>query len=249
MRKLLIKDMDVFIELDGIITGIIGPTNSGKTVILKKLCNKINNTDILIDDVPIEEYDISFLRNNIVVCLDDSDFKEEYVAEELFHNLHLLGYRLDEITNKIDEITKYFKIEKLIHERIDSLYLEDKILVKILSYLVIDPKIIGIDDLFSYLDKTRLKLLFKYIKEHNISMIYVTTNPEHILLADDIVLMNNYKAIMCGDKRNILNGNSILPYMGLGLPFTVELSHNLELYGLVDKTYEDIEKLVNTIWK
>ena len=83
MRKLLIKDMDVFIELDGIITGIIGPTNSGKTVVLKKLCNKIDNTDILIDDVPIDEYDISFLRNNIVVCLDDGDFKEEYVAEEV----------------------------------------------------------------------------------------------------------------------------------------------------------------------
>ena len=99
MRKLTIKDMDVFIELDGIITSIIGPTNSGKTVILKKLCHKIDNRDIKIDDVCIDEYDISFLKNNIVVCLYDNHFYEEYVAEELFHNLNLLGYRIDEITN------------------------------------------------------------------------------------------------------------------------------------------------------
>ena len=64
MRKLTIKDNDVFIELDGIITAIVGPTNSGKTVILKKLCNRIENKDVKIDDVPIDEYDINFLRNN-----------------------------------------------------------------------------------------------------------------------------------------------------------------------------------------
>ena len=249
MRKLTIKDNDVFIELDGIITAVIGPTNSGKTVILKKLCNKIDNTDIKIDDVSIEEYDINFLRNNIVVCLDDNEFKEEYVAEELFSNLHTLGFRVDEISNKIEELSKIFKIEKLLSERIDSLYLEDKILVKILSYLIIDPKIIAIDDLFSYLDPKKLEILFNYVRDHNMSMIYVTTNPEHLLLADDIVLMNNYKAIICSDRRQFFSGNSVLPYMGLGLPFIIEMSHNLELYGLVDKTYESIEKVVDHIWK
>ena len=249
MRKLTIKDNDVFIELDGIITAVIGPTNSGKTVILKKLCNKIDNSDIKIDDVSIEEYDINFLRNNIVVCLDDNEFKEEYVAEELFSNLHTLGFRVDEISNKIEELSKTFKIEKLLSERIDSLYLEDKILVKILSYLIIDPKIIAIDDLFSYLDPKKLEILFNYVRDHNMSMIYVTTNPEHLLLADDIVLMNNYKAIICSDRRQFFSGNSVLPYMGLGLPFIIEMSHNLELYGLVDKTYESIEKVVDHIWK
>ena len=249
MRKLTIKDNDVFIELDGIITAVIGPTNSGKTVILKKLCNKIDNADIKIDDVSIEEYDINFLRNNIVVCLDDNEFKEEYVAEELFHNLHTLGFRVDEISNKIEELSKIFKIEKILSERIDSLYLEDKILVKILSYLIIDPKIIAIDDLFSYLDPKKLDILFDYVRDHNMSMIYVTTNPEHLLLADDIVLMNNYKAIICSDRRQFFSGNSVLPYMGLGLPFIIEMSHNLELYGLVDKTYESIEKVVDHIWK
>ena len=249
MRKLTIKDNDVFIELDGIITAVVGPTNSGKTVILKKLCNKIDNRDIKIDDVSIEEYDIDFLRNNIVVCLDDNYYKEEYVAEELFYNLHSLGFRVDEISARIEEISKRFKIEKLLSERIDSLYLEDKILVKILSFLIIDPKIIAIDDLFSYLDHKKLEMLFEYIRDKNISMIYVTTNPEHLLLADDIVLMNNYKAIICSDRRQFFSGNSVLPYMGLGLPFIIELSHNLELYGLVDKTYEDIERLVDDIWK
>ncbi|MBQ7240595.1 MAG: ATP-binding cassette domain-containing protein [Bacilli bacterium] len=249
MRKLTIKDNDVFIELDGIITAIVGPTNSGKTVILKKLCNRIENKDVKIDDVPIDEYDINFLRNNIVVCLDDNEYKQEYVAEELFHNLNLLGYRIDEITSKIEEITKIFKIEKLMSERIDSLYLEDKILVKILSFLIVDPKIIAIDDLFSYLDPKKLEILFDYIRKKNISMIYVTTNPEHLLLADDIVLMNNYKAIICSDRRQFFSGNSVLPYMGLGLPFIIEMSHNLELYGLVDKTYESIEKVVDHIWK
>ena len=41
MEKLEVKSMDINIELNGLITNVIGPTNSGKTVFLKKLINVI----------------------------------------------------------------------------------------------------------------------------------------------------------------------------------------------------------------
>ena len=221
MDKLVVKKMDVDIELNGLITAVIGPTNSGKTTLLKKLCNKIDNSDIYIDDINIKEYDITFLRNNLVCVLDDDIHYTDTVTDELFFHLNELGYNLSEINKKIKDILKYFKLEKIEHEYLDSLYMEDRMMVKILSYL----------------------------KENNISLICVTTNPEFLLKSDNVVVMNNMKSIMNSNVQSVLNGNSILPYIGLKLPFIVDLSQNLILYDLVDKVMTDEGKLVSKLWK
>ena len=249
MNSIVVKDMDINIQLGGRITAIVGPTNSGKTTFLKKLCNKVDNSQLMIDEVSIKEYDITFLRNNIVVVFDDNHFNCEYVAEELYYNIHKLGYRIDEITDKIENLANRFKFTDILDRRIDELTLNEKILIKILSYLIINPKILAIDNLFVYLDNSLQKELLKYVAELGISLVIVTSDPEFLLICDDIVVMNNYKAIICAPNTTVLTGNSILPYLGLKLPFIVELSQNLILYQLVDKVYLDKRKLVDKLWK
>ena len=249
MNLLEVKNMDVSIELGGVITSVIGTTNSGKTTLLKKLCNKIPNNDIYIDDIPISEYDLTFLKNNIVVVLDDNHFNCDYVAEELFFYLNKLGYRIDEITKMIDKIAYYFKIEKLLDQRIELLSVQEKVLIRILSYLIIKPKVLAIDNLVEYLSVNDLNTLIKYIRENNISLINVITNSEYLFLSNNVVIMNNYKAVLCGSVASVIEGNSILPYMGIKLPFVVDLSNNLKLYGLIDKIYLENRKLVDKLWK
>ena len=249
MNTMIVKDMGININLCGCVTGIIGPTNSGKTTLAKKICNKLDNKDIFIDDVCIKEYDISFLKNNIVVCLDDNSFNCDYVAEELYFNIDKLGYRVDEISKFIESIAKYFKVTNILDHRIDMLYMEDKMLIKILSYLIINPKVFVLDNLIGYLSKNNQKLLYKYMKDNNIAFINIISDANQLLNCDDVVIMNNYKAVMCGPVKSVLDGNSILPYMGIKLPFAVDLSNNLILYNVVDKVFIDSGKLVKKIWK
>lgn len=249
MNMMIIKDMDINIELGGLITGIIGPSNSGKTTIAKKLCNKISNRDVYIDDICIKDYNINFLKNNLVVVLDDNYFNCNRVSEELYFYLDKLGYKADEASNRINDITKYFKVSKYMDSRIDMMYLEDKILIKILSYLVIKPKIFVLDNLISYLSKQSKTLLYKYMKDNNISFINIITDAEELLNCDNVVVMNNFKAVLSNSVHSVLDGNSILPYMGIKLPFLIDLSHNLMLYNLVNKIYKDNGKLVNKLWK
>lgn len=249
MNILEVRDMNISIELNGIITSVIGPESSGKTVFLKKLCNMISNRDVYIDDVSIKEYDITFLRNNIMVVFNDNIFQCEYVAEELYYYLGKLGYRIDEITKKIDNISKFFKIESKLDSRIDTLTTDYRILTKILSYLIIKPKIIAIDNLFGYLTRDMVNSIIKFVKQNNITLINVTTYSDDLLLGDNAVVMHGGKAIICSSVKSVLEGNSILPYIGFKLPFLVDLSYNLMLYGLVDKVYYDKRKLVDKIWK
>lgn len=249
MEKLSIKSMSIDIDLTLPVTCVLGPTNSGKTYFLKKLINVIPNHDVYLDDILISEYDITYLKNNIVVVLDDDTFKCEYVAEELHYYLSKLGYRIDEITNKINELAKFFKISSLLSERIDLLTIEKRILIKILALLIIKPQIFGIDNLLGYLNETDKKNLLTFCVSNKITLINCTNNGENLLISDKVLLLNDMKTIFYGDKKELLNGNTILPYIGINLPFTAEMSQNLVLYGIINKVYLDEKKLVDKIWK
>lgn len=249
MEKLSIKSMSIDIDLTLPVTCVLGPTNSGKTYFLKKLINVIPNHDVYLDDILISEYDITYLKNNIVVVLDDDTFKCEYVAEELHYYLSKLGYKIDEITNKINELAKFFKISSLLSERIDLLTIEKRILIKILALLIIKPQIFGIDNLLGYLNETDKKNLLTFCVSNKITLINCTNNGEDLLISDKVLLLNDMKTIFYGDKKELLNGNTILPYIGINLPFTAEMSQNLVLYGIINKVYLDEKKLVDKIWK
>lgn len=249
MEKLSVKSMSIDIDLTLPVTCVLGPTNSGKTYFLKKLINVIPNHDVYLDDILISEYDITYLKNNIVVVLDDDTFKCEYVAEELHYYLSKLGYRIDEITNKINELAKFFKISSLLSERIDLLTIEKRILIKILALLIIKPQIFGIDNLLGYLNETDKKNLLTFCVSNKITLINCTNNGEDLLISDKVLLLNDMKTIFYGDKKELLNGNTILPYIGINLPFTAEMSQNLVLYGIINKVYLDEKKLVDKIWK
>ncbi len=249
MEKLSVKSMSIDLDLTLPVISVLGPTNSGKTYFLKKLINVIPNHDVYLDDILISEYDITYLKNNIAVVLDDDVFKCEYVAEEFHYYLSKLGYRIDEITNKINEIAKFFKISKLLSERIDALTIEKRILIKILALLIIKPQIFGIDNLLSYLNETDKKNLLNFCVSNRITLINCTNNGEDLLISDKVLLLNDMKTVFYGDKKELLNGNTILPYIGINLPFTAEMSQNLVLYGIINKVYLDEKKLVDKIWK
>lgn len=77
----------------------------------------------------------------------------------------------------------------------------------------------------------------------------MTNNSEELLFSQGVVVLNNLKAVISTDVKSVLKGNSILPYMGIKLPFIVDLSQNLILYNVVDKVYFDNRKLVDKLWK
>lgn len=249
MKTLEVKDMNIRVKLDGIRTSVIGDSSSGKTLFLKKLINKIVDEEIYLDGIKISEYDISFLRKNIFVVFDDDTFKCEYVVEELFYYLNILGYSLEEITKKIKDIIKFFDLTDFENKRIDTLNVEKRTLIKIMSMLICKPSILGIDNLFPYLSEHYRELIIKYIKKNKISLINVIADGEYLKYSDEVIVLSDSSCILSGKVKEMLSGNSIFPYIGIKLPFAVELSNNLILYGLVDKVYYENSKLVNKLWK
>lgn len=248
MEKIYFKDYDLEIKLTPFIN-IIGKTSSGKTTLLRTLINQTHSSSILIDNVPVNTLEIEYLRKNIAAVLNNFDFKTNYVKEELLYYQKILNIS-DEIAYKtIDKFTKFFEIEELIESKIEYLTTYEKAYIKILSLLIINPSILGIDDMLTYLTTNQKLKIIKYAKNNKISILNVTTNPEELLYGTDIIILDNNHLVAYEPSDIILSDDKYLSKIGMHLPFIVEMSTNLNYYDLLKKKYFDMKALVGELWK
>lgn len=248
MNTLTFKDYNLKLELVPF-TNIIGGIASGKTYLLKTLINQSDSSSVFIDDKNINEYDINFLRKNITAVLNNFIFNTSKVKSELEYYQKCLNYDSKTIESNIKKFVTFFKLNNIIDKEIGQTTRSEKAFIKILSLLIINPRIIGIDDMLTYLDnKDKLKIV-KYSKENKISILNVTSNSEELLLGTKIVVLDNFHAVMYEDTLEVLSNDKVLSKIGMNMPFIAELSNNLNYYDLLKEKYFDINSLVGELWK
>ncbi len=247
MKTMYFKDLDININ-SGELVSIIGPNGSGKSRILKKICGKVLNNDIFIDDKNINDYSLSYKRNNIVTILDDNRYSTPYVKSELEYYLKLLNYTEEDIKKRTKEFIDYFKLENIYYKKFEDTNIEDKIYIKILSFLIIIPTIICIDDLLTYLNKDKKIKILNYIKEKNITLISITSDIEEILLFDKVLIMNKGKKDKYDDLNNILLDELNFKNNDLDMPFIYELNNLLKSYDLIDENHIVYKELIDILW-
>lgn len=86
------------------------------------------------------------------------------------------------------------------------------------------------------------------LNRQNIKYINITSNIEHALFSDYIIVFEKEDKILEGAKESVLEEEKVLTKLGFGLPFVVDLSLKLQFYDLFDKTYYDMNSLVGELW-
>lgn len=248
MKKIYFKDYDLEIKLTPFVN-IIGTMSSGKTLILKTLINQTHSSNIMIDDTPVSNLDIEFLRKNIAAVLNNFDFKTNYVKEELLYYQNILNITPEVAYKNIERFSKFFDIEELLESKIEYLTIYEKAFIKILSLLIINPSILGIDDMLTYLTTSQKLKIIKYAKNNKICILNVTTNPEELLYGTDIIILDNNHVVAYEPSDIILSDDKYLSKIGMHLPFIVEMSTNLNYYDLLKEKYFDMKALVGELWK
>ena len=229
---------------------IIGPSGSGKTTLLKIINGELSyEGSIIVSDIVVNSDNIDKLRNKIAVVYDINGFVNELVKDELRFSLENLNIDPKEIKNRINEIDDFFAIKKIFNKPIEVLSTNDRALVKILSYAIYYPEYLALDDILLYLNERTKILLLNYLNYKNIRLINVTSNIEDTSYTDyTLVLYNGINAID-GKTFDVLKEEKILKRLGLNLPFYLDLSIQLKLYGLINRTYLNKEDLVKRLWK
>ena len=229
---------------------IIGPSGSGKTTLLRILNGELAyEGKVVISNVGVSNDNFEELRGKIAVVYNNNEYFNELVKDELRFSLENLNISPKEIKERIGELDEFFGIKKIFNKPIEILSINDKILVKILSYAIYYPEYLAIDDLLIYLNERTKILLLNYLNYKNIKLIMVTSNVEDTLFTDyTLVLYNKINAID-GKTLEVLKEEKILKRLGLNIPFYLDLSIQLKLYGLINKTYLNKEDLVKHLWK
>ncbi len=232
-------------------TTIIGNNNE---LIIFTLLNGHKKCNIFVGDLElnsITKYDV-YKKMSMVIYRYLNIFVAETVIDEIAFGLESLAMSRDDIINLIVSESRLFKIEDILERDPNSLGISDKVKVKILSALIVKPKILILDNVMCELDYNDKLLLFNILNEFTKNggiVINLTSDVEETIYGNKIIVIND-KKILCEDKTmKVLNEEKLLKRIGVGLPFMIELSKYLMDYEIIDKYFLEPDKLVGGIWK
>jgi len=232
--NLSVKEQEYFV--------ILGPTGTGKTVILELIaglekvdqgCIYLNNRDIT--------NTVSEDRNIGMVYQDHMLFPHLNVKENISFGLKAKNnYSKKKIEELVSEVTKLFSIDHLLDRDIKTLSGGEKQRVNLARAIIIKPDILLFDEPLSALDpNTKDKLQKELKKIHKIygtTTIHVTHDfNEAVNLADRIAIIKEGNIVQVGQPREVFNQ----PKNG----FVAEFGGNKNIYKGIIKENNGCKKI------
>lgn len=229
----LFENLSISIEKNKFIT-ISGANSCGKTTLIRILNREvITDNNIIVNNKPINDYSISEYANLVQAVIP-----LELILEEKPIN----------IISK--DLIKKLRLKDFINKRKEELSNKELILIQIAIALSNNPKILLLDDVFTYLDKKEIEDVVKTIKTYkDLTTILTTINLNDSLYTDYLYIINDKKIILKGEPLKVLEKDNIINKSGLNLPFMVDLSVKLKDYELLDSIELDKDRMVNKLWK
>ena len=233
---------------------IVGGNNSGKTTLFKLMTGFIpSNNCITCNGVFLNSNSINDYIQNIGIAsvVNDNTFIYQKVKDEMMYPLYNLGYSKRKIEKRINEVVNLFDVN-FINKNINELTSCERQVLLIMLAILHKPKVLILDNVFNIFfqdeEKKLLSILRKLIEKENITIINLTSSLNSACFSDRIILLSDFKIIGEYLPSDIYNDDKLFYQNGLEIPFIVDLSVKLKMYGLIDNNYTNIEKMVDDIW-
>lgn len=193
----------------GELVSFLGPSGCGKTTLLNIIGGFVKNDSgsIYLEDKDITEYPPE-KREIVTVFQNYALFPHMNVVENVKYGLKYRGYNKEEQIKLAKEYLKIVGLEGYEKNSVGELSGGQQQRVALARALVLQPKILLLDEPFSNLD-VKLKIAMREeIKELQkrlgISMIFVTHDQEEALsISDRIVVMSNGEIVQIGKPEEI----------------------------------------------
>ncbi len=208
----ILKDIS-FVVNPGETLAIVGPTGAGKTSLISILFGfyPYQKGTILIDDIPLEEYDIDYLRSQMGLVLQDVFI----FSGELKKNISLLSDKIND--EKIVEAARHVYADSFISrleqgyntmlgERGASLSVGERQLLSFARALAFDPKILVLDEATANVDSYTEKLIQQAIRKvlRGRTSIVIAHRLSTIKDANKIIVIYDGKIVEEGDHESLI---------------------------------------------
>jgi len=201
-----LRDVSLMVN-EGEFIAICGPSGSGKSTLLrlmKRECAPHGRLDgtIRYQGIPLKELPPKTTATAIGMVFQDPDNQivMETVMEELLFGLENIGLDTLTMRKKIAEIVHFFGLEPLLDRPTYELSGGQKQLINLASVLLMEPRILLLDEPTSQLDpiaaKDFLNMLRRMNEELGIAVVIVEHRLEDVWpIADRVVLLHEGRVI------------------------------------------------------
>ncbi len=211
-ERYVLKDIS-FVANPGEIVAIVGHTGSGKTSIIS-LLNRlyhIRRGDILIDDVPIKDFELNALRQDIGVVLQDVFLFSGSVMDNItLRDPSISRARVEEAAKLINVHDFIMRLpggyDYNVMERGSTLSLGQRQLIAFIRALLYDPSILILDEATSSID-TESEMLIQEAIEKLISgrtAVVIAHRLSTIRKADRIIVLDKGEIRESGTHEELL---------------------------------------------
>jgi len=206
-EEYVLKDISFNVN-PGETIALVGATGAGKSSIIN-LLNRfydINSGEILIDNVPVNDFELSALRQNIGVVLQDvflfSDTIEANINLGNYEMSRSKIYEAAELVGAKNFIEKLpGKLEYNVMERGATLSVGQRQLISFIRAMVYDPKILVLDEATSSVDTETEEMIQNAIKK-------MMAGRTSIVIAHRLSTIQNAKKILVLDHGRIVEGGN-----------------------------------------
>ena len=231
---------------------IVGASNCGKTTFFKLLSSLIpTNNMICCNDIDLNDKSCHDYIVNIGISerLNNHSFIYKRVINEMKYPLRNLGYSESKIQDIVNKALSFFGVSNFQDKSISELSDNEKQLLLIILSLLHSPKVLLLDsvlDCFSIKDRNNIIKLLKRLCTRGLTVINFTKELDP--LSDKIILMDKYSIVGEYEASKIYEDDKLFYSHNLEIPFIIDLSIKLKMYGLIDKEYLDMKEMVDDIW-
>ncbi|MDA8669049.1 ABC transporter ATP-binding protein [Alphaproteobacteria bacterium] len=221
------------------ITGIIGPNGSGKSTLFNLITGNLkpdegrifyNGSDIT-NQEPFELFKLGILRtfqiahefSNLTVIENLMMVPGNQFGENLITSIFLrdnFKKQENEIKEKAFEVLKFLKIDHLINEKAGNLSGGQKKLLELARTMMVDAKIVFLDEVGAGVNKSLLKEISDSILKLHEERKYTFCIIEHDIdfitkLCDPVIVLAEGKVLFEGTAREVKENNEVInSYLG-----------------------------------
>lgn len=247
---------------EGMVTGLIGHTGSGKSTLVQML-NGILRPDqgkVWIDKTDIWEKpkkigDVRF-RVGLVMQYPEYQLFEETIEKDIAFGPKNMGLSDHEIQMRVEEAARFAGLEpELLQKSPFDLSGGQKRRVAIAGIIAMRPDVLVLDEPAAGLDPKGRDAIFsnilKYHEECGNTVVIVSHSMEDMArYCDNLVVMKDGKIWMQGDRDYVFSRSERLTQIGLDIPQITKLMLRLQKAGIdVDGGIYTVEQAVEQMMK
>ncbi|MBO5150228.1 MAG: energy-coupling factor transporter ATPase [Anaerotignum sp.] len=259
-EKRALNGIDLTLE-DGDFVTIIGGNGAGKSTTISIMCGTLlkDGGKVYIDgiDTDVNGEDLKS-KIGVVFQNPDNQFIGATVEDDIAFGLENHLIPTNEMQPIIEEYAKKTGMIDFLDKEPIKLSGGQKQRVAIAGVLAMQPEIIILDEATSMLDpkgKREIKELIKKMRNivPNITIVSITHDISEAVASDKVIVMNKGKIFATGTPKEIFLDEDKLWEVGLQLPFTYKVQHELLKEGysleLVMSTKEMVKEICQLNFK